>query len=68
MENLIKEKSIDFANWIIHNWFVPCSNYGNQWVKDEDNEEFSDTIQELDAKVFTTEELFEAFTNKLGEF
>lgn len=62
-DSIKRNKAVDFGNWLHHNWYIPAK---EGWELDVDNEEY--TLSIPDVNYFTTQELFEKFQNKEGEF
>jgi len=60
-----KDHAIRFANWLYNNFFIPVGTDGN-WEIDSSHSEFNGDLPEVN--LFSTEQLYEKFTNKKGEY
>ena len=64
----MNEEAIEFGNWIKNNWFIPTYE-GDGWKLDLNHTEYMPTIDSIDRdSIFSTEELFELFSQGNGEF
>ena len=60
------KKAIKFADWLNNNWFIPTKD--SLWVMFVEHPEFNNTTTLDEKSVFTSEELYENFKIKEGEF
>lgn len=59
------KEAIDYANWLNNNWYIPTGTDG-AWRINVEHVECG--IEEPRINLFTTEELYNKFQKKEGEF